>query len=102
MQANKELTKHNFKTTQLFIQGHSQVLLCFPKASTSEMIYHHGASLSKQQLLIYYFVMAHSRICHCQLFKANLKVAKSSPFSPARAAKVATYAWTKLYTEIMN
>ena len=34
-------------------------------------------------LLIYYFVMAHSRNCHCQLLKPNLimhklKVAKSS------------------------
>ena len=34
---------------------------------TSEMIYHHGASLSKQQTadLFYYFVMVHSRIRHC-------------------------------------
>ena len=70
--------------------------------TTSEMINHHGASLSNSKLLIYYFVMAHSQICHCRI---HVQVAKSSPMpaiSPARAANVATHAWTKLYTEIMN
>ena len=33
---------------------------------TSEMIHYHEARLSK-----HHFVMAHSKICHCRLFKTN-------------------------------
>ena len=30
-----------------------------------------GRAWASSKLLIYYFVMAHSRICHCRLFKPN-------------------------------
>ena len=36
---------------------------------TREMI--NWASLRKKHLLLHYFVMANSRICHCRLFKPN-------------------------------
>ena len=39
---------------------------------TSEMIIIMGRTWASSKLLIYYFVIAHSRICHCQLFKPNL------------------------------
>ena len=39
---------------------------------TSEMNIIMGRAWASSKLLIYYFVMAHSRICHCLLFKPNL------------------------------
>ena len=51
----------------------SQCLIPFGEI-TSEMIIIMGRAWasSKHRLLIYYLVMAHSKMCHCWLFKPNL------------------------------
>ena len=62
------------------------------------MIHHLGASLNEQHTAGSLIGHAYSTICHySQISKCHMPA-----ISLARAANVATYAWTKLYNEIMG
>ena len=75
------------------------------------MIDHCGASLSKHYTANWQLFMAHSKACHyakpCKLLaKFSPEIARyhmcMPVISPARAATVATHAWTKLHAQIMS
>ena len=62
------------------------------------MIHHFGVSLNEQHTAGSLICHAYSIICHySQISKYHMPA-----ISPARAANVATHAWTKLYNEIMG
>ena len=78
-------TSHKQGTFQLWPMSIVQVpnsctspstVACSTTCRTNEMIHHHGWAWASSKLLIYYFVMVHSRICHCRMFISHW--AKSS------------------------
>ena len=69
------------------------------------LIYHYGVSLSKQHtadLLFSWHTARFVTVCNKQKSSPDIAHNVMPIISPAKEATVATHAWTKLHTQIMN